>query len=76
MIYKVSAKSGNRRRGMSIDVPTGNYALVCAMAVAQADLPIPCVVDIQCDAVMPEYGPYRYALENDPYGNLVIRAIT
>ena len=58
-----------------IDVPTGDYRLVCAMAVAMADVqPLPVYVRIWCDDLLPQYGPYTYQVRTDEGGSLVVEA--
>lgn len=57
------------------DVPTGDYRLVCAMAVASADVKLPVYVRIWCNEVLPDYGPYTYRVQDEPqFGWLVVTA--
>lgn len=61
-------KIGDSQR--TIEVPTGDYRLVVAMAVALADASLPCRVQIWSADVTPDYGPYWYVVANDQYGRL------
>lgn len=68
--YQVEVASVRRP---AIDAPTGDYRLVVAMAVALADVqPLPVTVTIWCDDLLPTYGPYRYRVQTDRFGNLVV----
>lgn len=54
--------------------PTGDYRLVVVMAVALADAVPPVAVQIWCEHLLPDYGPYWYRVQNDAYGNLKVSA--
>lgn len=73
MTVFTAAVSGGEPR--DIDVPTGDYRLVVAMAVALAEAsPLPCTVQVWCRDVLPDYGPYWYRVQNDAFGNLVVKS--
>lgn len=56
-----------------IEAPTGDYRLVCAMAVAMADAQLPARVKIWVEELLPDYGPYTYLVQNESrFGWLVV----
>lgn len=57
-----------------VTAKTGDYRLAAAMAVAMADVEsLPVLVTIWCEELLPEYGPYRYRVQNEPrFGWLVV----
>lgn len=61
-------------RAPAIKVPTGDYRLVVAMALALADVGLPATVEVWCDELLPDYGPYTYRIKSDRFGNLVVKA--
>lgn len=63
----------NAWRSPAIEAPTGDYRLVAAMALALADASLPATVEVWCEELLPNYGPYTYHAEDDNFGNLVVR---
>lgn len=53
-----------------IEAPTGDYRMIAVIAVALADAPLPCHVQVWSNDVMPDYGPYWYTVACDSYGRL------
>jgi hypothetical protein len=52
----------------------GEYCVAIMDAFGRLALPYPCTVEIWCDHLLPDYGPYRYQLGDfvDVYGNQYI----
>lgn len=61
-------------RQRAVEAATGDYRMVAAMAAALFDVMPPCSVQIWCDELLPDYGPYWYTLRNDAFGRLVVAA--
>ncbi len=71
-VYEVQIGSVRRP---AIEAPTGDYRLIAAMAVALADVePLPVLVTVWCDDLVPHYGPYVYRVGSDEFGHLVVAA--
>ncbi len=58
-----------------LTVKTGIYRDAVAAIPALWEVELPCDVEIWCERLVDQYGPYHYHISKDEYLNLVVRHI-
>lgn len=54
---------------------TGDYAMAVVSVLAEWGIARPCEVEIWSEKVVSDYGPYRYQVTSNEFGDLVVKTM-